>query len=215
LPEDSSPAAQADLYASLLDTLGIRKVALVGTSAGTASSFQFALRHPERCTALVLWSMAVPPHAFPSHPVRFALRSFFGSDFLLWAFVTYFPAGMFKQMGVPRLVQRRLTPDQRQWLQNAMATFLPTSQRIQGIMNDVCLTNPGVNDPSPFEPISIPKLIIHAVDDPMPAFETAKAIARRLQNARFIKINSGGHLLLGHFDQVRAEMSAFIRQHAV
>jgi pimeloyl-ACP methyl ester carboxylesterase len=174
LPKDGSPAAQADLYTSLLDELGIQQVALVGTSAGTASSLQFALRYPERCAALVLWSMAVPPYGVPSQPLRFALRTFFGSDFLLWAVITYFPGIMRQIMGVPRSIQQQLVPEQ----------------------------------------ISVPKLIIHAVDDPMPPFAGAKAIAGALTNTRFIEIKYGGHLLLGHFEQVRAAVAAFIRQYA-
>jgi 2-hydroxy-6-oxonona-2,4-dienedioate hydrolase len=54
LPADASAAAQADAHAFLLDALGIRRAAVVGVSAGGPSSMQFALRHPERCAALVL-----------------------------------------------------------------------------------------------------------------------------------------------------------------
>src|SRR5262245_30691490 len=54
LPADASAAAQADAHACLLDVLGIRRAAVVGFSAGAPSSLQLALRHPERCAALVL-----------------------------------------------------------------------------------------------------------------------------------------------------------------
>ena len=45
---------QADAYAQLLDHLGIDKVVVVSISAGAWSALQFAIRHPERCLALVL-----------------------------------------------------------------------------------------------------------------------------------------------------------------
>jgi len=54
LPGNPTAAMQADAYAQLLDRLGIDKVAVVGISAGAWSSLQFAIRHPERCRALVL-----------------------------------------------------------------------------------------------------------------------------------------------------------------
>ncbi|PWB51030.1 MAG: hypothetical protein C3F06_11210 [Candidatus Methanoperedenaceae archaeon] len=54
LPQDASPAAQADAHACLLDALNISKVAVMGISAGASSSMQFALRYPERTTSLVL-----------------------------------------------------------------------------------------------------------------------------------------------------------------
>src|SRR5579871_2478147 len=54
LPADASPEAQADLYASLLDSLAIPEAAILGVSAGAPSALQFAIRYPERCSALVL-----------------------------------------------------------------------------------------------------------------------------------------------------------------
>src|SRR5438067_8983262 len=54
LPSDASSAAQADAHACLLDALGIERAAIIGASAGAPSSLQFALRHPQRCSALVL-----------------------------------------------------------------------------------------------------------------------------------------------------------------
>src|SRR5215469_15368603 len=54
MPQDGSPEAQADAHACLLDALGLRRVAVLGASAGAPSALQFALRHPDRCRALVL-----------------------------------------------------------------------------------------------------------------------------------------------------------------
>ena len=56
IPENGSPAAQADAYAALLDTLGVERVGVVAFSDGGPSGLQFALRHPERCEALVMIS---------------------------------------------------------------------------------------------------------------------------------------------------------------
>ncbi|KCZ71172.1 putative hydrolase or acyltransferase of alpha/beta superfamily [Candidatus Methanoperedens nitroreducens] len=67
LPQDASPAAQADAHACLLDALNISKVAVVGVSAGAPSSMQFALRYPERTSSLVL---IVPGTYAPEKPVE-------------------------------------------------------------------------------------------------------------------------------------------------
>ena len=66
IPADASPAAQADAYACLLDTLNISRAAIVGVSAGAPSSMQFALRYPERTSALVL----LVPAAYPMSSTR-------------------------------------------------------------------------------------------------------------------------------------------------
>ncbi|GER87490.1 hypothetical protein KDW_16520 [Dictyobacter vulcani] len=51
-----TPEEQADLYAALLDELDIEQVSIVGISGGGPSAIQFALRHPQRCTGLVMIS---------------------------------------------------------------------------------------------------------------------------------------------------------------
>ena len=56
LPVECGPVAQADAHAALLDTLRIERVVIAGASAGALSSVEFALRHAERCAALVLVS---------------------------------------------------------------------------------------------------------------------------------------------------------------
>ena len=105
LPTDGTPAAQADVYAALLDRLGIDAAALVGSSAGGPSALQFALRHRSRCSALALWSMAVPGAGGLPGALRPALRAFFGSDFLQWTIARFWPTLMLGIMGVPKAVQ--------------------------------------------------------------------------------------------------------------
>ncbi len=56
LPANATPSAQADAHACLLDALNISKVAIVGFSAGGPSTLQFALRYPNRTSAMVLTS---------------------------------------------------------------------------------------------------------------------------------------------------------------
>ena len=60
IPTGLTCAQQADSYATLLDTLGLEKASIIGASGGAASALQFALRHPERCSALVIGLVALP-----------------------------------------------------------------------------------------------------------------------------------------------------------
>jgi pimeloyl-ACP methyl ester carboxylesterase len=60
LPAEATPEDQADAYACLLDALNIERAALLTTSAGATSALQFALRHPQRLSALVLHSPNAP-----------------------------------------------------------------------------------------------------------------------------------------------------------
>ena len=213
LPHDSSPAAQADLYAALLDALDIPKVSVVGSSAGGPSCLQFGLRHPDRCSALVLWSMAVPPNNAPSSVLRLFMRAFFGSNLAMWCLITYAPSLMGRIMGVPGPIQKQMSPHEVAWLAQLMHSFLPVGPRIKGIMNDICVTNPDLNTGYPLEWITVPTLMIHAEDDPMPPYAIAKQMAERIPNARFVGVERGGHLLLGHIEQVREAITKFITEH--
>ena len=213
LPFNSSPAAQADLYAALLDELGIQKLAIAGTSAASPSVLQFAIRYAGRCSSVVLWSMAVPGNKVPSKLVSFGIQSFFQSNFLVWFIMKYFPKKMQSIMGVPEAVQNNMDETQKQWLTKLMWSLYPTSARINGIMNDVRVSNPNLNRNYSLEKITCPTLVIHAFDDPMPPFETAKQIAANIPGSEFMPIASGGHLLIGFQDKVRKKISEFIKEH--
>ena len=63
LPEPTT-AAQADAFVSLFDALGIAQVPVLAFSAGSTSAVQFALRHPDRVSALVLVA-SNSPHEKP------------------------------------------------------------------------------------------------------------------------------------------------------
>src|SRR5512146_1171818 len=91
LPEDASAAAQADAHAALLDALKIERVAILGASAGAPSAMQFALRHRERCCALILLVPAayVPrgdnkPSVKTPPRTPFLFDTALRSDFLFW-----------------------------------------------------------------------------------------------------------------------------------
>ena len=53
LESGSSMDGQADLFAALLDRLGIDRAAIVSASAGGPPAYTFAIRHPEKVQALI------------------------------------------------------------------------------------------------------------------------------------------------------------------
>lgn len=214
LPEDSSPTAQADQYSSLLESLNILKIIVVGTSAGAPSSLQFCLRHPKRCAALVLLSMAIPPYSIPSLFIRSIMEGFYGSDYLFWLMINNFPSVLMRIMGVPKNVRNRLNQEEKCWIRNLMHSLLPVSIRKKGILNDIWVPNTDLKNSYAFESLSTPTLIIHAVDDPISPFDTARQFSKKIPNARFLAIEDGGHLLFGSQEVVRNEIAKFIKEKA-
>ena len=88
-PDDPSSERQADAFAEMLDKLGIDRLAVAGGSAGALSAVQFALRHPDRCSALILIVPAANVRG--TDPVEmtglqeFLVREMTTSDLLFWA----------------------------------------------------------------------------------------------------------------------------------
>jgi 2-hydroxy-6-oxonona-2,4-dienedioate hydrolase len=94
-PADPSLANQADSLAALLDHLAIDRLAVAGGSAGALSATAFALRHPNRCSALVLLVPAA--NVDGSDPVEMnalqetAVRTLLTSDFAYWSALNTLP----------------------------------------------------------------------------------------------------------------------------
>jgi len=161
LPANASPAAMADAYADLLDELNISQVAIVGVSRGGPSSLQFALRHPDRCSALVMLSAIshTPPPENAMQKIVF--NTIFRSDFVYWLITTKFESNVISMFGVPAKAQARLTPAEKEWASEFLQTMHPISLRKAGIYND---RQYSIHD-YPIERITVPTLVIHAEDD--------------------------------------------------
>ena len=133
-PSNASPALQAEAYTYLLDTLGVDKAAIVGISAGSTSSLQFALKYSDRCLALILLSSQGPSSA--SLPPKWAFSMFAQTDSIMWAASTYFRSMMVSLIGVPKEMLAQLTPEDEKHVDDILATLLPVKPRSKGILFD-------------------------------------------------------------------------------
>lgn len=210
LPDEASPAKQADAFVCLLDALGIEQAAIIGTSAGGTSAIQFALRHPDRCSTLVLFSSNAPGETGATLLPEPVANMLFKSDFLFWLVTTYFSSSMRSTMGVPEGFE--LTPDHEVDVAEVMKTILPVNPRSDGALFDMFISNPDVNTGYPLEEITMPVLIINAVDDPLTLYKNAQAAAERIPSAKLITIESGGHMMLGHEERIKSEIAAFLTE---
>lgn len=212
LPEDASPAGQADAFVCLLDALGIEQAAIIGTSAGGTSAIQFALRHPNRCSALVLFSSNTPGETEAVLLPEPVSKTLFKSDFAFWLMTTYFSSSLKSIMGVPEGFE--LTPEYEANVAEVMKTILPVYPRSDGALFDMYVSNPDINSGYPLEEITMPVLIVNAIDDPLTLYENAQSAAERIPGAKLVTIESGGHMLLGHEGKIRSEIVAFLQEYA-
>lgn len=209
LPAEATPELQADAYACLLDKLGIQQVAVFTTSAGVTSAIQFALRHPERATALVLHSPNAPGKVDMALPPKFIFTTLMKSDFAWWTLSTYLNGSLRSFVGVPKGFA--LTPQYQADVRATLASVLPISTRADGMMFDTYVSNPAINR-YPLGQVTVPTLVISAVDDPMALHANARSLADQIPGARLLAVPDGGHLMLGHTPEVKAEISRFLRE---
>jgi len=212
LPRGLTTEMQADAYAELLDREGVDKAAVVAISAGSWSAIQFAARHPERCRALIL---LVPADYLPEGT---AIRggplvaAMFKSDFVSWAMLKATPIapdGMSEMMlGVDGAVMRSAALAERARIQQVLDHLLPISMRSRGMQFDV--ETAARRRPYPIRRIGCPVLAISAEDDLFGTAARAREIAGLARHGRAVIFPTGGHALVGRYDQVLAEISAFL-----
>lgn len=219
LPADATPTAQADAHACLLDALGIQRVAVVAVSAGAPSSLQFAIRHPQRTTALVLVVPGAyrPRRADDTRTVAAPTGTEFlrdvatRVDVLFWAAIRLAPDSMTRVLlGTDPALVASASREEQAEVAMVLEHVLPVSPRRIGLLNEARVMSS--LERYALERIRAPTLAISAQDDLYDTYETARYTATQIPHARFLGYPSGGHLLVGHQQEVTAEITRFLKE---
>jgi 2-hydroxy-6-oxonona-2,4-dienedioate hydrolase len=217
LPTDASATAQADAHACLLDALKIKRAAIIGASAGAPSAMQFALRHPERCSALVLMvPAAYVPRAGGAPPMKtpawttFLFNTALRSDFLFWAAPRISRATVIRAiLAIPVAVVKNASDAEQARVATMIDHILPVAPRRLGLLNDAAVTS--ALPRYALERIAAPTLAISMADDGFGTFDGARYSAEHIPGARFVGYPSGGHLWVGHQEEVMSVLAAFLK----
>jgi pimeloyl-ACP methyl ester carboxylesterase len=218
LPSDASPEAQADAHLRLLDALQLDTVPVVAISAGAPSAMQVCLKHPDRCSALVL---VVPGVYAPqdanagrtSSPFfEIVLNTIAASDLIFWTATKVARPAIIKTiLGTPVDDYRRATRDERRNVDALLKSILPISRRFAGIWND------GIVGSSlqryPLEDLAVPTLLITTKNDLYGTYQGSLYSARHIPHAKLTAFATGGHMLLGHDVEVGSEIAQFLQSH--
>jgi pimeloyl-ACP methyl ester carboxylesterase len=216
LPADASPAAQADANIGLLDALGVQRVAVIGLSAGGPSALQTAIRHPDRVTALAL----VVPLAYtprnaarndepPSRAARL-LDWMVSSDFAYWSALHVARDQVIARvLGTPPHLVAEAGAAEQARVQAMLEDILPVSARAAGLRNESWQATH--LEPMALEKIVAPTLVISARDCGYGTYANAEYITPCIAGARFVGYERGGHLLVGHNEQVQQALREHLR----
>lgn len=212
-PADPSSERQADAFAELLDHLKIDKLPVAGGSAGALSAVQFALRHPERTSALILVVPAAnvrnrdPVEMSPL--MQWVVRRLMTSDLLFWSAMKLARDRMIATLLAtdPHLV-KQASAEERRRVERILAEILPVSLRSRGMLNDARLAgSPARID---FTALKVPTLIVSVEDDRFGTAATARDIAAAVPGAELLVYPSGGHVWVGRDAELWRAVGAFI-----
>jgi pimeloyl-ACP methyl ester carboxylesterase len=209
------PEEQADLCARLLDALGIERAAVVAVSGGGQCALQFALRHAERCRAVVMISACSAPLTVKI-PLRFHVLSFLAHFPALTARMQRKAAANLEkaaQRSIPDPVLRAEVlndPEVGQLLRDhVICTFDRMSKRIAGTQNDIAQSRLPFD--YPLERIIAPVLVVHGTDDEAVPFAQAEALASRVKCGALMAIPGGRHTsLFTHRRLIQTRVRAFL-----
>lgn len=192
-----TPAEQAIAYAELLDRLGIDKVYLLATSAGGSIAIRFALDYPERTKGLILYCSAMPPAAKPANYAEYAgPPAFLCNDYAMFLMNPFFEP----VMGMDA---------------STIYGMLPVGERKAGVILDASITNPDMArnyDSYIIEDLQVPTLILHAKDDKLASYADVEKAWDRFPNSTLVSFETGGHLMVGHEEEVKDAVMAFVKE---
>jgi len=215
---------QAEAYVSLLDSLGIDRVAILGFSAGGPPALKFAEQYPDRTWAVVLISAitqkCILPDLEPSQFRRVTDRVF-GRDFADWLMtraVTLFPERLllYRENELLSAKDRQILhrdPEKLRFLLDVVTNKIgPWSLRYKGCANDL-KQFASLDETEPLQ-ISAPTLVIHGTDDADVDPSHAKSVIDRISDSELSMIESAGHAVwFAHYDEVESLVLKFLNEH--
>lgn len=183
LASGPSPEQQADLYAALLDELGIQSASIIGFSGGGPSALQFALRHPDRCRGLAM----IGGIAQRSCKYERA-QALPGWKRLLMELVEHLLVSdpfLFSILPFTRFLHKG----------NAVAGMLCSGTlyhlRATGYENDMAQFTAMAD--YPLEQITVPTLVVHGTKDEDVPFADAELLIQKMSGATLLALDGGDH----------------------
>lgn len=197
---------QADLMAALLDHLGIARAGVYTWSGGGPAGYRFAVRHPDRVTALVANAACSQAYRLPEQDL--ATRLMFTTapgQWLLRVLAAHggrqYTQGVIADEGdlTPDQVAQRVDeiladPAKQRFVTDLGPTALPDGRRRAGYRND--LDRFAEITTLELERITVPTLVVQGTADADLPPEHGWYAARTIPGAELLSLDSGTHLAL-------------------
>ncbi len=208
VPEITFDAFVRDLE-TVADTLGLERFPLLGMSQGCAVSIDYAVRHPEKVSALVLiggyasgWRIGAPAEERERREAVMTLTR------LGWGGANPAYRRIFSHTFIPDA-----TPEELVWFDEfqRLTTSAENALRFQDAFGDIDVRHL-------LGQVRCPTLVLHARDDQRITLAQGREVAIGIPGARFVALDSRSHILLGHepaWEVCMAEIERFLAEHGV
>lgn len=209
-----TPEAQADSYAALLDTLRIDRVAMIGISGGGPSSIQFALRHPDRCWALVSIAGVTRPIITNFNRTERMLLPIVNNDLGLWLIRKFAERKILSFYGAtPEVLERFAGQPEKLAVLKAVYFPHPLARRRAGFALD--MEGFPLIPRYPVERITVPTLAVHGTSDGTVPIAHAQFLVDNVPGAQLLSIEGAGHLAIATHKEIAVTgVLDFLREHA-
>jgi pimeloyl-ACP methyl ester carboxylesterase/DNA-binding CsgD family transcriptional regulator len=170
----------------VVDSFGLERFELLGTSQGAAVAIEYAARHPERVSRLVVYGGFAAGWQHAREAIAARWRSI--RELVLQGWGEENPA--FRSM-LGHLFVPEAKPEHIRWYAE-LARRSATREAAVRIID----TFGSMNVLRRLRDLTVPVLVIHPERDGMVPYESGTTIASRIPGARFQSLDSANHLLL-------------------
>jgi pimeloyl-ACP methyl ester carboxylesterase/DNA-binding SARP family transcriptional activator len=174
---------------SVVEASGVKRFPLLGISQGCAISVEYAVRHPERVTRLVLHGGYATGWRLDPDPAEIARREAL-QTLILHGWGQDNPA--FRQVFTSAFIPEG-TPEQFRWMNELQRISISPENalRLQDALGRV-----DIRDRLP--KVNVPTLVLHSRGDGRIAHARGRELASGIPGARFVTLESRNHLILEH-----------------
>jgi pimeloyl-ACP methyl ester carboxylesterase/DNA-binding SARP family transcriptional activator len=187
---------------TVVDAAGVERFPLLGISQGVAVAIEYAARHPERVSHLILFGGSPAGWRFMANPGEIRKR-----DALTvlaeveWGQVSASSRFVFSATQVPNATQ-----DELAWFDEfrRKSTSPRNAARFLQVFLDLDVRHRLAD-------LKVPTLVLHSRDDPRVPVWAGRALATAISGAQFVGLESGNHMLIGREPASNAFVAAVRR----
>jgi pimeloyl-ACP methyl ester carboxylesterase len=184
----------------VVDTLALERFALLGVSQGSSIAIQYAVKHPERVSHLILFGGFARGHLHRENPEkqrqflelsRTLVRQGWGSD-----------QDAYRQWFTSQFIPES-TAEEARWF-NELERVSGSPDMAERFMLEVA----NINIVDLLPKVKVPTLVLHVRGDLRAPFSLGEELATKIPGAKFVPLDGKNHVLLAREPAFRSFLEA-------